>query len=139
MSMHVDYSTPLTKEERAYLEARGDLAAIQRADSLTGVTNPPEFGEGDGTGPQVQPLMTSEQRAAEKANLQRRLAELEAQDGTGDDGDEDGEVEPYPVWTNQELTDELKRRSLAVTGSKAEKIARLEEDDAKMTAEDPQS
>lgn len=48
-------------------------------------------------------------------------------EGAGDGG---GEDEGYESWTNAELSAELESRGLPKSGSKAELIARLEEDDA---------
>jgi hypothetical protein len=133
MSMHIDTSKPLTPAERAYLEERGNLAEIARIDSINGVTNPPEPGVGDGTGPAIVPLMTSEQRAAEKANLQKRLAEINAAEAEAA-GDVEVVDEPYEAWKPAELDKELKTRSLPAGGSKGEKVARLYEDDEKQQA-----
>lgn len=124
MSMAVDFSTPLTVEERAYLESRGKFDEIQRADSINGVTNPPEPGAGDGTGPQLQPLLTSEQRAVERQRLRERLAVLDAEDD-----DDDSDLAPYEDWKVPELDAELKRRSLPVTGTKSDKVSSLYLDD----------
>lgn len=132
MSMEIDLSTPLTDDERQYLLMRGRLADIERADSLNGVETP-DAPEGDGTGPKPISLMTSEQRATEAERLRARLAEIEG-DADESDEDEDVEPEPYDAWTVQELDAELKRRQLPTSGTKAEKVKRLEEDDAAATA-----
>lgn len=140
MSMKVDYSTPLTTEEREYLEGRGLLAEIQRADSMNGVTNAPEFGAGDGSGPQQVPLMTSEQRAGEAARLRARLAELEESD---DDSDGDGDdVPPYESWKSADLNAEIDGRNegrpddqkISKAGSVRERADRLYADDARTQA-----
>jgi len=127
MSMGVDLSSPLTAEERAYLAERGRYADIERVDGLHGVTDGPDLGEGDGTGPQYVPLMTGEQRAGEAARLRARLAELEAEDE--DSEDEADDVSPYEEWKKPELDAELDRRGLVKTGTNAEKAVRLREDD----------
>jgi hypothetical protein len=136
MSMHIDSSKPLTPEARAYLEGRGNHAEIARIDSINGVTNPPAPGEGDGTGPAIQPLMTSEQRAAERDNLLKRLAELDAGTEQAEDGDAE-EGEPYEVWTAEELKNEIDRRNegraaeaqISKAGNKAQLAERLYADD----------
>ena len=47
-----------------------------------------------------------------------------------DDGDpEDDEVQPYDMWTVEELANECRARTLAVSGTKSILIGRLEEDD----------
>jgi hypothetical protein len=129
MSMGVDLSSPLTREEREYLAARGRYADIERVDALHGVTDGQELDAGDGTGPQYVPLMTGEQRAGEAARLRARLAELEAADEDAADEDTD-EVAPYEEWKKPELDAELERRSLLKTGTNAEKAQRLRDDDA---------
>jgi len=130
MSMEVDFSTPLTDAERAYLSERGRYADIQRADSINGVTNPPAEGQGDGTAPTVVPLMTSEARATEADRLRARLAEIEAAEAGASDEDETAD-EPYESWKPAELDKELKVRNLPGGGTKGEKVARLYEDDEK--------
>lgn len=137
MSMAVDYNTPLTQEERAYLESRGKLAEIQRADSINGVTNPPEYGAGDGTGPQLQPLLTSEQRALEKERLRARLAELEAAEAESGADEDSDEVPPYESWKSNDLNKEIDARNegrpeeqkISKSGTVAERATRLYADD----------
>jgi len=134
MSMEVDFSTPLTNAERAYLEERGKLAEIQRADSLNGVTNSPEFGAGDGTGPQLQPLLTSEQRALEKERLKARLAELEEAESGAPDADE---IPPYESWKSNDLNKEIDARNegrsedqkISKSGTVQDRATRLYADD----------
>ena len=43
---------------------------------------------------------------------------------------EGSEEEGYESWTNAELSEELERRGLTKSGTKAEMVARLTEDDA---------
>lgn len=134
MSMAVDFSTPLTEDERKFLNERGRYSDIERADSAHGGSAPEGFGEGDGTGPQYRPVLQGEAAAARKAQLLAELEAIEATEAaeTGRDGSvEDGDVDPYEVWTPEELTKELKRRKLTATGSKEDKVARLYEDDEK--------
>lgn len=132
MSMVIDLSTPLSTKEREYLASRGRYADIERADALTGVDSPPELPEGDGSGLSLQPLGTAEARAQRAELLRRELAALEAADsGEEDDADDDtDEVPPYDAWTVPDLDTELRRRKLSTAGTKPEKVARLEQDDA---------
>lgn len=132
--MEVDFSKPLTAEERAYLEGRGKYAEIERADSINGVTNPPALGDGDGTGPVSTPLATGEQRALEKERLLKRLAELESAEDASDTTGDEVVDEPYEAWKPAELDKELKTRNLPAGGTKGEKVARLYEDDEKSAA-----
>ncbi len=133
MAMGIDFSTPLTNQERKFLEERGRYSDIERADSVHGASAPEDWDvAGDGTGPQVLPVLTSEARAARKEQLLRELADIDAAEG----GDaEDGEdVPPYEAWNVAELDAEIKRRndagaSLETGGKKDEKVARLYEDD----------
>lgn len=135
MSMEVDFNTPLSNEERNYLNMRGRLADIQRADDRHEVTDA-DVPEGDGTGPQMRPLGMAEDAATERQRLLDRLRELDAVDGPDEDSN-DEELSPYEQWTNRELDDELGRRNLAKGGTKAEKVNRLYEDDATMQNEQP--
>jgi hypothetical protein len=133
MSMGVDLSSALTAEERAYLAERGRYADIDRVDALHGVTDAPDLGSGDGTGPQMVPLMTGEQRAGEAARLRARLAELEAEDT--EDSDEET-AEPYEAWKVDELKAEIDRRNVGRAteaqlpkGTKAQMVDTLYDDD----------
>jgi hypothetical protein len=132
--MKVDYSTPLTEEERAYLEARGATGEIERADAINGVTNPPPYGEGDGTGLKMQPLLTSEAAAGEKERLMARLAQIEADEAKADTVD-DETLPPYEEWNFSALKAEIDARNegrdvkMPKTGSAADLAARLRQDD----------
>lgn len=135
MSREVDLSTPLTKEERAYLHMRGRIADIERADAQHGVTEADPFIDGDGTGPQQKSVLTGDRAAARKAELLAELAALEESESdededTSDVEDEDGEDgESYADWTVPQLDAELAKRKLAKGGTKDDKVRRLEEDD----------
>lgn len=128
MSMGIDLSKPLDDKSRAYLAMRGRYADISRLDGQQGVDSP-ELPEGDGTGPDVIPLMTAEQRSTERERLMKRLAEIDGAEPDAEEGDD--EVDPYEVWNTKELDAELKRRDLPGGGTKSEKASRLEEDDVK--------
>lgn len=133
MSMKVDFTTPLSDEERAYLDARGRYADIERADQITG-TETPESEVGDGTGLQQQPLVTSEARAAERERLLARIREI---DGAPAEDESDAEVDPYEVWSMEELKAEIDRRNetrasdskISKAGGKADLAQRLYADD----------
>lgn len=134
MSMKVDLSTPLTADERAYLNERGRTAEIDRADALHGVVDDTVYA-GDGTGPRTQQLMTG-LAAVERAEVLKReieqlgykviiesLSEAEAEEGDGD------ELPPYESWKVADLDAELKDRGLPVTGDKAAKVKALYDND----------
>lgn len=129
MSMEVDFSTPLTEQERAYLLMRGRSHDVERADNQTGGQTPDEMLSGDGTGTQPVSLMTSDRMAQRKAELERELRLIEEAEQATADTDEDDELPPYEAWKVADLDKELKARNLAVTGSKEEKAARLNKDD----------
>jgi hypothetical protein len=141
MSMKVDYSTPLTREEREYLEARGAHAEIERADSMNGVETP-EPGAGDGTGLQMQPLLTSEARAAEKERLLARLRQIEGDEADADLAD-DEDLPPYEEWSLDLLKTEIETRNegrehkMAKTGSQATLADRLRKDDEEQEQSEP--
>lgn len=136
MSQEVDFSTPLTEAERAYLLGRGRYADVERADAAHGGSTPDEMWQGDGTGTVPQSVLTSDQAAARKATLLRELAEIEAAESaaetpaTDETPADDAELKPYEEMTVPELDAELKVRSLSTAGKQAEKIARLHKDDA---------
>lgn len=132
MSMNVDFSTPLTEQERAYLEARGRYADIERTDNTTGVETP-AYGEGDGTGLQPSPLNSSEVAAARKQKLLDELAAIEASERAAAEANtfegDDEEVVPYEKWKPAELKEELERRKLDSSGVKQVLVDRLYADD----------
>lgn len=132
MSMEIDFTTPLTDEERAFLDSRGRYADIERADSINGVETP-EYGAGDGTGLQQQSVVTSEMRAGELERLKARIAELEGE-SEEDDGADDGALPPYEDWNVKDLDAELKERKLSTAGTKPEKADRLYADDESKAA-----
>jgi hypothetical protein len=134
MAMGIDFSKPLTPEERKFLDERGRYADIERMDATFGTAAPEGFDtSGDGTGPQMEPVLLGEVRAARKERLLAELAAIE-QAEAADEDEEGGEVAPYESWKVPELDAEIKRRndagaSLATGGNKDEKVARLYEDD----------
>jgi hypothetical protein len=112
MSMHVDYSTPLTNEERAYLELRGKYHDIERVDSAHSVETP-AYGVGDGTGTTPVSLLSSDQAAGRKAALLAELARIEeAEKASGAPGtDEDVTAAPYEEWSVDDLKAEIDVRN----------------------------
>jgi hypothetical protein len=131
MSMEVDFSTPLTDQERAFLLERGRYADIERADSAHGTSTPDELLRGDGSGPGTKPLLTGERIVARREELLAELAALDAADGVDDE--EDGELPPYEDWKVPELDKELAARGLPVQGNKSEKVQALYDDDSKVS------
>lgn len=131
MSMGVDYSKPLTPEERAYLLERGKYGDIDRADAMHGVETPPDEG-GDGTGLVPVSALTSEQAAGERERLLARLAEIDGTDA--DDDDADDALPPYEEWKITELRKEAKARNLDTTGDVPALAARLRTNDAENAA-----
>lgn len=133
MSRNVDFSKPLSAEDQAYLHMRGRVSDLDRQTATEDLDV-----SGDGTGPQYRPVLQGEAAAARKQQLLDELAAIaegEAAEAGRDGSVEDGDVDPYEVWSPDELTKELKRRELTHTGSKADKVARLYEDDAKATGD----
>ena len=136
MSMGVDLSTPLSKEEAAYLAQRGRDAELVGAAERHGqdVNELLSDQNGDGTGPVVTPLNTNLQQIAAPEVLLARLREMGVNvqvvdEPVEDDGDD--EVSPYEEWSAKDLEAELKRRDLPVTGDKQSKVDRLYADDQK--------
>jgi hypothetical protein len=134
MSQEVDLSQPLSDEDFRYLTDRGRGDLIERAHAMHG-TSDEDYAHvlsGDGTGPQPQPLAQGESRATRRERLQRELDELDAAEAGDDDEVDDDEVDdrPYSEWTVTELDAQLKVRELPTSGSKPDKVKRLEEDDA---------
>lgn len=128
MSREIDLSKPLSDEDAQYLADRGRYADLERAGR-----NASDLPDGDGTGPQLESAVTGDRAASERDRLIARLRELDpdaASDFEGDPETDDEEVAPYSEWTVPELDAELKRRELPGGGNKAEKVKRLEDDDA---------
>lgn len=127
MSREVDLSKPLSAEDAEYLAMRGRYADLERAGGVAP--------EGDGTGPALTSPLSADMAAAEEERLLARLAQLNPEkygdlSDDGDDDDGDGDPAPYHEWTVPELDAELKGRQLSTSGTKAEKVKRLEDDDA---------
>lgn len=133
MSMEVDYSTPLTAAERAYLRERGKYGDEARADAIHGVDTPPDDG-GDGTGLVPVSALTSEQAAGERERLMARLAEIDGVTGDEDDSDGD-ELPPYEQWRIGELRKEAKNRDLDTSGDAPTIAARLRENDTLLASQ----
>jgi hypothetical protein len=138
MSMGVDTSTPLTKEEAAYLAERGRHQELQAAADRHGqdVNELLAAPDGDGTGPRTMPLNTDLRQIQEPSVLLARLREMgvnvEVKDTPVEpDVDDDNDVAPYEEWTVADLDTELKRRKLPTTGDKQAKVDRLYADDEK--------
>jgi hypothetical protein len=136
MSKGIDFSKPLSDEDRTYLEARGRYADIERTDNTTGVQTPP-YGEGDGTGLQPVSVLSSEVAANRKAALLAELAAIEAAEAGSDAPAEEEADAPYTEWTLDELKAEIDRRNesregdarIAKTGSVKVLADRLYGDD----------
>lgn len=127
MSMQVDLSSPLTAQERKYLEERGRYDEITRVDAMYGVETP-AFSDGDGTGPVVHGTTLVDNRDARIAELERQLADLRGDTPDVEDTEE-GDVSPYEEWTVKELDAELKRRGLPVKGNQSDKATALYDND----------
>ena len=54
-----------------------------------------------------------------------------ANDGALVDGNADDDSEDYAQWSNAKLREELGERDLPLSGTKAEMVARLQEDDSR--------
>lgn len=138
MSQEVKFDSPLTQDERAYLEMRGRQADIDRVDNAFGTDEEDRVSgrEPTGDGPQVRPLAWGETLVQRRARLEEELRALDeaeqsqqeaAADGGGDvEGSED---QPYAEWKVPELQKELRARGLPASGSKPEMVQRLEADD----------
>jgi SAP domain-containing protein len=139
MSMEVDYSTPLTSEERAYLESRGKLSDIERADNAHGIEGYVP-GSGDGSGLIQKSVISGDVVARRKQELQEELARIEAQEReAAGDVETDDDVPDYSAWKPEELRSELSRRELSSSGTKPQMVQRLQEDDAAYAAQEQAS
>lgn len=135
MSMEVDQSTPLTREERKYLLERGQESLVAALDERHGTSaaDYADLYEGDGTGLSFEPVGQGERAADRKRRLLEELAAIEAAENPdgGDEGDDEvADDRPYSEWSPAELDAELATRGLASGGTKPQKVKRLEEDDA---------
>jgi hypothetical protein len=137
MSMGIDFTKPLTDEERDFLLVRGRYADIEKADNAHGTST--DLGEGDGTGTVQQPVLTSERAAQRREELLRELAEIDAFEASDDeDEDDEDEVPPYESWKSGDLNAEIDRRNegrddatkISKAGSVQDRANRLYADDA---------
>lgn len=133
MSQEVDFTKPLSDKDRAYLLMRGREIDVARLDEAHGVETDPALLAGDGTGPESLQVNSAEAAADRKRRLLNELAEIERTEqeqggAIADEGDE--EEVPYSAWKVSELDAELKERQLSTDGTKADKVARLEQNDA---------
>jgi hypothetical protein len=134
MSMAVDLSTPMTDAEYAYLQSRSQTARIEQMHQMHG-TSDADYAHVDlgspQPGPKEQVLLQGDARARRREQLLEELAALSGDEG---DDEEDGEVveddRPYAEWSVAELDAELKVRELPTTGKQADKVKRLEDNDA---------
>lgn len=104
MARQIDESKPLSKKDRQWLTDWGKFDVIERVDAQFSEDEPEEDASEEGEPEEDVPF----------------------EDG---DADEESPDKPYVEWTNDQLRDELGDRELSKSGSKAELIARLEEDD----------
>lgn len=135
MSMGVDLSTPLSKDEAAYLAQRGRDAELVGAAERHGqdVNELLSDRDGDGTAPVVTPLNSNLQAVATPERLLAQLRDMgvNVQVVEGSPEDEQADVSPYEEWQSKDLDAELKRRNLPATGDKQAKADRLYADDEK--------
>lgn len=136
MSMEIKLDRALTREERAYLEARGEHQRVQQIDSLF----PPDYDPNTPEQPEIplHPTVGSPFRTPlSEYSTEELEAELEARDDGSEEDDEDDDLgtgedsdDAYEDMTVPELQAELKRRRLTQSGTKPELVARLRENDA---------
>lgn len=128
MSRTIDLTEPLSEEDRQYLLDRGREQQVFANDAK--FSNDPEA---------IRRALYIPGTSVDKAE-----GVPETPDGPLDD---DGESEDnYETWTHDALQEEIRRRNaeddrdeedhLAVSGNKAELIARLREDDEQFSDED---
>jgi hypothetical protein len=132
MSREIDISTPLTQDDYTYLVSRGRNDLIERAHAAHGTSDADyadTASEETQAGPRPQAMLQGEARAARREQLLEELAALS--DDVPDEDDEDEEDDrPYSEWTVPELDAQLRARELPTSGTKTDKVKRLEEDDA---------
>lgn len=116
MSRQIDMDKPLSSKDRDYLLERGQGYLVEQLDRV------------------------AEQNRLAKEAVQRTVGTVDDPDGrpdfTGEQnveqnapGEDDGDPDVYESWKVPELKQELERRELATSGTKAELISRLEDDD----------
>lgn len=135
MSRAVDYSKPLSREERDYLDMRGRQADIDRVDNAFDVPEEDRQVSTETTGdaPRIQSLVWGDRMATRREQLQREMDELDAAEAAAQsqqEGAPEDDNRPYAEWAPAELKAELKARQLPTSGNKAELVQRLEEDDS---------
>lgn len=122
MSKHIDFSKPLSEDDKAYVAERPWLLQDAR---LRGedIIDDDEFTVADDEDESTEP-----ETGDDESDETPEESEDEADNEDGE-GDED-EVAPYAEWDYAALKDEAKNRDLSAAGSKEQLIKRLEEDDA---------
>ena len=136
MARDISMEGPLSWEDREYLAMRGAWgdALITRLDQAF----PPSEADAERWANRNVPgAVTTGDTALLDENARLRQALRDA--GVplpGEEPDEDVEYDdrPYSAWTAKELKDELKTRSLPVSGTVEEMAARLTEFDASQAA-----
>lgn len=111
MSMAVDFTTPLTAEERDYLNARGRQEEIDRADAAHGAPEEMPDYSGDGTGPRTRQLDSGLAAIARPEELLAQLREMGVNVQVVDEPVDGDEVSPYDEWSLTDLKAEIDRRN----------------------------
>jgi hypothetical protein len=153
VSRQIDLSKKLSAEDREYLTTRSRLDDIRQNDEQfgdaeekfvpidggnTGDVDPFKRDDGhdllSGTHPgekvltPVQAIETGQDPESIKAPATEPT--VQNRDAAGDEDDDyEDEEDGKPVWTKEDLEEELQKRDLPKSGTKAELIKRLREDD----------
>lgn len=144
MARKIDETKPLSKADRAWLETWSKFDVIARIDNECGVEDAGDD-EPDadttridliavlakhGINPGDDPVAAIDAALDAKAQAEKPVVGPFDDEIDESESDEDGDgSKPYEDWTNDELRRELANRELSKSGSKAELIARLAEDD----------
>lgn len=137
MSRDIPMDKALSWDDRVYLDARGSwgVNTIDRIDA----NYPPSDADVEkwanrnavGVGPLTgDTALINENEALRQALRDAGIPLPGEQDADADeDVDEDAEVPPYEDWTLPDLQAEAGKRKLVKSGTKADLVHRLEEDD----------
>jgi len=127
MGRNIDLTQPLSDEDRQWLEDRGDYTALRRAAEAAGESDeePDEADEAD-----------EDSQDSEDEDSDDDSDDDDSEDDESDEDDEDAVA--YEDLTNAQLAELLEARDLPKSGTKAEMVARLIEDDESAEDEDDQ-
>lgn len=122
--------SPKTTVHGGPSNTEGDEAWAGTSSSTS--TEPDESSTSSSEQPDQSPAPTTEPPSTPDLTADSSAASTDGESTTTSQSAD--QADPYDGWLNADLEDELEQRELPKTGNKAEKLARLREDDAAKAA-----